>query len=179
MSATGAMGSAAGVAAGSAAGTAAVSGATNVAASASLAALMMNGLSTNKYFMGILILLVNLGSRYIGFELSEFQHKVLNHTFARRLLIFVVIWMGTRDLVVSIVITTCFIVLVSELLNENSKYCILPNANKGRNITPEEYSLAKDIVQKYEKKQNESGNPVPNSSSPMGGMPGQMPPPPK
>jgi len=129
------------------------SGATSIAASSGLAALMMNGFSNNKYVLGIMILLINLGSRYIGYELSDFHHKVLNHTFARRMLIFVVLWMGTRDVVVSMVITTCFIVLVSELLNENSKYCILPKANNIK-ITAEEYALAKEIVQKYEKNNN-------------------------
>ena len=153
-------------AASAAASTAVSSGATSIAASSGIAALMMNGFSNNKYVLGIMILLLNLGSRYIGYELSEFHHKVLNHTFARRLLIFIVLWMGTRDVVVSMVITTCFIVLVSELLNENSKYCILPKASNV-NITPEEYLLAKEIIQKYEKM-----NPNNIGSANMNMMPG-------
>lgn len=137
----------------------AANSATTIAASSGIAALMMNGFSNNKYVLGIMILLINLGSRYIGYELSEFHHKVLNHTFARRMLIFVVLWMGTRDIIVSMVITTCFIVLVSELLNENSKYCILPKASDIK-ITAEEYALAKEIIKKYE-----INNPNVNSNS--------------
>jgi hypothetical protein len=115
----------------------------------SVIALATMGLSSNKYILGIMILLINLGARYIGNELNEFSHKVLNHKFARRFLIFLVIWMGSRDLIVSLVITTCFILLSNTLLNEQSDYCILPITNSV-SISKEEYDIAKQMVQKYE-----------------------------
>jgi hypothetical protein len=120
------------------------------AGNASIIALATMGLSGNKYILGLMILLINLGARYIGNEVSEFMHKVLNHKFARRFLIFLVLWMGTRDLVVASVITISFIVLVNTLFNENSRFCILPVENDSP-ITNEEYLLAKTLVNKYEK----------------------------
>jgi hypothetical protein len=96
-----------------------------------------------------MILLINLGARYIGNELNEFSHKVLNHKFARRFLIFLVIWMGSRDIIVSLVITICFIILSNTLLNEHSDYCILPIDNPSP-VSKEEYEIAKQMVQKYE-----------------------------
>ncbi len=116
---------------------------------ANILALATAGLSSNKYVLGIMILLINLGARYIGNELNEFSHKVLNHKFARRFLIFLVIWMGSRDIIVSLVITTCFILLSNTLLNEQSNYCILPIDNPSP-ISKEEYEIAKQMVQKYE-----------------------------
>jgi hypothetical protein len=116
---------------------------------ASVMALATMGLSSNKYILGLMILLINLGARYIGNELNEFSHKVLNHKFARRFLIFLVIWMGCRDLVVSLIITTCFILLSNTLLNEQSTYCILPIDNPSP-VSKEEYDVAKQMVQKYE-----------------------------
>ena len=116
---------------------------------ASVMALATMGLSSNKYILGLMILLINLGARYIGNELNEFSHKVLNHKFARRFLIFLVIWMGCRDLVVSLIITTCFILLSNTLLNEQSNYCILPIDNPST-VSKEEYEVAKQMVQKYE-----------------------------
>jgi hypothetical protein len=107
------------------------------------------GLSSNKYVLGIMILLINLGARYIGNELNEFSHKVLNHKFARRFLIFLVIWMGTRDLICALILTTCFILLSNTLLNEQSDYCILP-INNSSPISKEEYDIAKQMVSKYE-----------------------------
>ena len=116
---------------------------------ASILALATAGLSSNKYVLGIMILLINLGARYIGNELNEFSHKVLNHKFARRFLIFLVIWMGSRDIIVSLVITTCFILLSNTLLNEQSSYCILP-IESPISISKEEYEIAKKMVSIYE-----------------------------
>ena len=103
----------------------AVANAAATAGSSSMLALATMGLGSNKYILGLMILLINLGARYIGNEVSEFMHKVLNHKFARRFLIFLVIWMGTRDLVVAFVITAGFILLVNTLFNESSRFCIL------------------------------------------------------
>ena len=119
------------------------------AGNASVLALATIGLSGNKYMLGLMILLINLGARYIGNEVGEFMHKVLNHKFARRFLIFLVLWMGTRDLVVAGVITIGFIILVNTIFNEHSKFCILPVQNNSP-ITKEEYLLAKELVSKYE-----------------------------
>jgi hypothetical protein len=120
-----------------------------MAGNASMLAIATMGLSGNKYILGLMILLINLGARYIGNEVSDFMHKVLNHKFARRFLIFLVLWMGTRDLVVAGVITISFILLVNTIFNENSNYCILPVTNNS-SITKEEYQLAKQLVSKYE-----------------------------
>ena len=116
---------------------------------ASVLALATMGLSSNKYILGLMILLINLGARYIGNELNEFSHKVLNHKFARRFLIFLVIWMGTRDLATAFIITIGFILLSNTLLNEQSSYCILPIDNPSP-VSKEEYDIAKQMVQKYE-----------------------------
>ena len=119
------------------------------AGNASMLAIATMGLNGNKYILGLMILLINLGARYIGNEVSDFMHKVLNHKFARRFLIFLVLWMGTKDLVVAGVITITFIVLVNTVFNENSDFCILPVTNNST-ITREEFQLAKQVVAKYE-----------------------------
>ena len=119
------------------------------AGNASVLALATIGLSGNKYMLGLMILLINLGARYIGNEVGDFMHKVLNHKFARRFLIFLVLWMGTRDLVVAGVITIGFILLVNTIFNENSRFCILPTMNDSP-INKEDYLLAKELVHKYE-----------------------------
>jgi hypothetical protein len=123
--------------------------AANVGSSSALA-LATIGLNGNKYMLGLMILLINLGARYIGNEVGEFMHKVLNHKFSRRFLIFLVLWMGTRDLVVAGVITIGFILIVNTIFNENSSLCILPVTNESTIITKEQYLVAKELVNKYE-----------------------------
>ena len=123
--------------------------AANIGSSSALA-LATIGLNGNKYMLGLMILLINLGARYIGNEVGEFMHKVLNHKFSRRFLIFLVLWMGTRDLVVAGVITIGFILIVNTIFNENSSLCILPVTNESTIITKEQYLVAKELVNKYE-----------------------------
>jgi hypothetical protein len=134
------------------------------AGNASVLAIATMGLSGNKYMLGLMILLINLGARYIGNEVSDFMHKVLNHKFARRLLIFLVIWMGTRDLIVALIITSIFIISVNTIFNEQSRFCILPIENN-TTITKEEYEMAKQLIEKYEKANPPIPSSIPNSGN--------------
>jgi len=111
------------------------------AGNATMLAIATMGLSGNKYILGLMILLINIGARYIGNEVGDFMHKVLN---------LLVLWMGTRDLVVAGVITISFIVIVTTIFNEHSDYCILPIDNTS-SITKEDYLMAKELISKYEK----------------------------
>ena len=138
---------------------------------ASMLAIATMGLNGNKYILGLMILLINLGARYIGNEVSDFMHKVLNHKFARRFLIFLVLWMGTRDLVVAGVITITFILLVNTVFNENSDFCILPVTNNST-ITREEFQLAKQVVAKYELANPQQNLPNSNINNSVGGVSG-------
>ena len=131
------------------------------AGNASVLALATMSLGGNKYILGLMILLINIGARYIGNEVGDFMHKVLNHKFSRRFLIFLVLWMGTRDLVVAGVITILFIVFVNTLFNENSDYCILPIENKS-SINKEDYDLAKQLIFKYENENKSNQLPMNN-----------------
>ena len=139
------------------------------AGNASMLAIATMGLNGNKYVLGLMILLINLGARYIGNEVGDFMHKVLNHKFARRFLIFLVLWMGTRDLVVAGVITITFIVLVNTVFNENSDFCILPVINNSI-ITKEEYQIAKQVVTKYELANPQQNIPNSTINSSVGGI---------
>jgi len=139
--------------------TAVASSAPLPAGNASVLALATMGLGGNKYILGLMILLINIGARYIGNEVGDFMHKVLNHKFARRFLIFLVLWMGTRDLVVAGVITISFIILITTLFNENSDYCILPIDNNS-SINKEDYEMAKQLIFKYENENKINLNPM-------------------
>ncbi len=112
-------------------------------------------LNNSKYFVAIMMLLLNLGSRYISMELSQFHEDFLSSVFIRRLLVFTVVFVATRDIKVAFISTAVFIVMVSGLFNEDSKYCILPSVNDPRNINKQEYYYAQSIVEKYHKQLKE------------------------
>jgi len=83
-------------------------------------------LSNNKYFIGMMMVLLNLGSRYIFLELGKSHDAFFNQPIVRRLLIFTVFFVATRDIIASALLTAVFIVFFLELTHEKSKYCILP-----------------------------------------------------
>jgi len=87
-------------------------------------------LNNSKFFAGIVMIMLNIGSKYITIELSENQKQYLENSIARQLLIFSIIWMGTRDIYLSLGLTAAFIVLTEYLFNEESEFCILPSSLK-------------------------------------------------
>lgn len=84
-------------------------------------------LNDNKILTGIIMIIMNLSSRYITFELSKSQEYYLKHFIGKKLLIFSVLWMGTRDLFISFILTIFFLCFSDYLFNDQSKYCIIPN----------------------------------------------------
>ena len=109
-------------------------------------------LNTNKYFGGIMMLLLNLGGKQVSKEISFLQENFLNKQLTRRLLVFVVVFIATKDIKVSIIITILFIVLVSGIFHEESKFCMIPQSvlNKNKLVSKEEYLYAQRVVKKYE-----------------------------
>jgi hypothetical protein len=107
----------------------------------------INALNNSKYFAGIAMLVLNIGTKYISIELSDSQEELLKHTLVRRLGLFTIFWIGTKDILVSLILTTIFIIFVSNIFNENSPYCIL---NKQKNKTKEDYKKCKLLIKNYE-----------------------------
>ena len=85
-------------------------------------------LNTNKYFTGIMMILLNIGSRYVAMDLSETQQRILSSVWVRRALVFTIVFIATRDIKVSLLLTLMFVILISGLFNGKSRYCILPKS---------------------------------------------------
>ena len=106
---------------------------------------VFNKLNSNNYFIGIMMILLNIGSKYIAQEFGGTIDFFLNIKVVRRLLIFTVFFVATRDVKTSIILTAAFIIIVLELFNEKSKRCILPkriidmiDTNKDGKLSQEE-----------------------------------------
>ena len=83
----------------------------------------------NKLFIGIMMIFMNLGSRYIEIKLTKGQEMMLKN-IAREVLIFTIAFMGSRDIFIALVITAVFIILSKFVFNEHSKFCMLPEKYK-------------------------------------------------
>jgi len=122
-------------------------------------------LNTNKFFAGIIMLTLNIGSRFVTIELSKSTESFLKWTVTRQLLIFAICWMGTRDIYISLVLTAVFIVLADHVFNYESQYCMLPEEHKKKFdalksevdtdgdgiISDKELQSAIDVLQKAKK----------------------------
>lgn len=83
-------------------------------------------INNSGWVAGISMIMLNIGSRYITYELSPTQQRLLENSIASQLVIFSMSWLGTRDIVKSILLTASFTILTQYLFNEKSDYFILP-----------------------------------------------------
>jgi hypothetical protein len=95
---------------------------------------LLKTFNDNKFFAGIIMLIMNIGSKYISIELSKTQENYIKYSLGRQILIFSVLWMGTRDIVTALILTIAFILFADYLFNEHSQYCIIPEKYKELNI---------------------------------------------
>jgi len=83
-------------------------------------------LNQNKLFVGLMVVVVAVGGRFIIDELSEAQKMVIHNSWVRRLFVFGVCFMATRDICISSIITMIFVIVVSELTNNNVASGLIP-----------------------------------------------------
>ena len=76
---------------------------------------MIEILENHKLFLGIMLIVVNVGSRYFVDELSDDPKVYERNLLLRRIAIFAVCFVGTRDLVYSLLLTAGFIIIASGL----------------------------------------------------------------
>lgn len=60
---------------------------------------------TNVYIIGILMIIINLGSRFIIEDFSPYQKTLINNSISRKIFILCVFLMATRNVVVSFILT--------------------------------------------------------------------------
>ena len=77
----------------------------------------LHSLNNSKFFAGLVMIMLNIGSKYITIKLSKSQEQYLQNTVARQMLIFAIIWMGTRDALLSIGMTAAFMFLTDHFFN--------------------------------------------------------------
>ena len=88
----------------------------------------IQGINNSKIFAGLVVVTLNIASKFVNIRLSKTVEAYLKHTFSRDVLIFCIVWMGSREIYIAAAVTLCFILLMDFLLNEDSTYCILPES---------------------------------------------------
>ena len=90
----------------------------------------LSGVNNSKIVMAALMLILNVGSKYVDFGFSKTQEQILRNGLNRELLIFAISFTATRDVLISFMITSAFFVLSNILFHEKSKFCVIPEKMK-------------------------------------------------
>ena len=72
-------------------------------------------MNDNKYMIGLTMIMLNIGARFIIDELDDDLRNMISNKFIRRVFIFCSFFMATRDLFTSIVLTIIFVILINEV----------------------------------------------------------------
>lgn len=79
---------------------------------------LLEKMNENKFFIGVMMIIVTIGGRFIISELDDNQKKLIHNQNFRRLFIFCAFFMATRDIICAIILTIIFILIISELFSE-------------------------------------------------------------
>jgi hypothetical protein len=82
-------------------------------------------MNQSKLFAGLIIIILNISSKFVTIRLSKTMEGYLKYTFSRDILVFAMAWMGTRDIYTALFITLIFALCANFLFNEKSGFCCL------------------------------------------------------
>ena len=135
----------------------------------------IQAINQSKVFAGIIIITLNIASRFVNLKLSQTVESYLKHSFSRDILVFAIMWMGTRDIYVAFGMMMLFILCVDFIFNESSMFCCLPEhftnyhvelmENKNAKITKDEISAVETILDKMKKINSEDANTNTNTNN--------------
>jgi len=124
----------------------------------------VQAINNSKIFAGLMIVTLNIVSKFANFKLSKTLEAYLKFTFSKQILVFVIAWMGTRDIYTALFITLVYIIVVEVLLHEESNFFVLSeefkdyhislldNENENKTVvTEEDVRKAKDVLERARK----------------------------
>jgi len=126
----------------------------------------ISSLNSSTFFAGIMMICLNIGSRYIQLNLDESTESYIKYALTKEILVFTISWMATRNIYTALVLTAVFVVLADFILNEKSKYCLLPKKfiksrklgefTDNKVITEKEVNDAIELLEKAKVQKNKS-----------------------
>jgi hypothetical protein len=131
----------------------------------------VKALNQSKIFAGVMIVIINIASKFVTFKVSKTVESYLKFTFSRHMLVFAATWLGTRDIYIALFMTLLFMLIVDVLFNEKSMFCCLPESFINEQVsklegmenqtpTAEEIVKAKIVLEKANKTNSEDGEKI-------------------
>ena len=114
-------------------------------------------INESKIFAALVILTMNLSSKFITLPMSKTVESYVKNSLSQYILVFAMSWMGTRDILVSVLVTIVFGLCMEFLFNEESAFCCLSEGfvttqisklKKEEVVSKEEVEAASKTLQK-------------------------------
>ena len=84
-------------------------------------------INMNPYLLGFAYIILNLGGRFMVLSVTPAQEAFLQNIIFRPLLLFAIMFIGTRNLVVAFWMTLVVLISLHYLFNEESAWYLLKN----------------------------------------------------
>ena len=121
---------------------------------------IVNYINNNKYILGLAMIFLNIGSRFVVVKLSRGQEYFLQK-IGMEIILFTALFIGTKDVIISLILTGIFIILSNYVFHEDSAFCIIPekyrqlhnalDTNNDNIISKEEIANAVKILENAKK----------------------------
>ena len=121
-------------------------------------------LNNSKFFAGVVMILLNVGSKFIQIQFSKSTEEYMKWSVSKQLLVFAMAWMGTRDIYTALGLTAVFTILSEYLFNEECSLCIVPHkyrileklidTNEDGVVTEPELSAAIAVLEKAKREKH-------------------------
>lgn len=102
--------------------------------------MLFSWLNNNKVVWAVTMLIFNIGSRFVLTDITSAHERALTHVAFKRLVVFCMFFVATRDVVLSIILTLVFVLIFNFLLHDKSRLCIIPGSRRcttrRRNVLP-------------------------------------------
>lgn len=76
-------------------------------------------------FVGITMVLMQLGSRHVMSDISDGQQKLLGTELVKKAVVFCMFFVPTRDVMIAMMLTFAFFFVTGEVLNEKKNYSLV------------------------------------------------------
>ena len=86
--------------------------------------------NTSSFVSGCVMLIMNLGGKYVTMDVPKGMHNFFSHSWIRKLTIFCIAFVATRDIKTAVLVSLLFILFSRFLMNEKSNCCI-PSIKNG------------------------------------------------
>ena len=123
-------------------------------------------LNDSKYFAGVMMILLNVGSKFITIKFSKSTEEYIKYSVTKQILVFSMAWLGTRDIYTALGLTAIFSVLSEYLFNEESSMCIVPHeyrvlhkildTDNNGSVSEAEIVEAKAVLEKAKREKNKT-----------------------